>query len=316
MPIDPLSSAGFAAPCRGHRARRVLARALLGAAAIGAVAHGCGMLGNAIPAARADAPPDAPEYPLAVAPLADGSLVVADRVMPGLWRIADGKAAVQALGSKKFRTPLNAVRAVAVAPDGTVWAGDPATRDLHRVAPDGTPTALTGGKIGIPIDIAIDSKGTLYVSDLETQRVWRIPAGTAEPVELAVLAAPRGLCVDGEDRLWVVAASGEAPLVRVTADGVVEPVVKSRAFQFPHDVVVTSDGTAYVSDNYAVAVWKVSADGTVTKWASGAPLAGPVGLSLRDGKVLVADPKARMVFEIDASGTAVPLFKPPVTAGG
>ncbi|MFZ4732136.1 MAG: virginiamycin B lyase family protein [Pirellulales bacterium] len=261
----------------------------------------------AVPAHGAD-PAGGLEYPLAVAPATDGSLFVADRVMPGLWHIAEGKATVHFQGSKTFRTPLNAVRTVAVGPDGTVWAGDPATRDVHRVAADGTTQPLTGGKIGIPIDIAVDSQGTLFVSDLETQRVWRILAGSAEPVQLAVLAAPRGLFVDASDQLWAVAASGDAPLVRIAADGTVTPVVKSRAFEFPHDVVVTADGTAYVSDNYAVAVWKVAPDGTVTKWLSGAPLAGPVGLALRNGRVLVADPKARTVFEIDDAGKAVPLL--------
>ena len=260
------------------------------------------------PLVRAAGAADTPEYPLAVAPAADGAVLVADRVLPGLWRIADGKATVLFQGSKTFRTPLNAVRTVAVAPDGTVWAGDPATRDVHRVAADGTATALTGGKIGIPVDIAIDSKGTLYVSDLETQRIWRIEAGATTPQELALLAAPRGLFVDAEDRLWAVAASGDAPLVRVAADGTVTPVVKSREFQFPHDVVVTADGTAYVSDNYAVALWKVAPDGTVTKWLSGAPLAGPVGLALQGDRVLVADPKARTIFAVDAAGTAVPLL--------
>lgn len=261
--------------------------------------------------AQGNVPPDTPEYPLAVAPAADGAILCADRVLPGLWRIVDGKATVLFQGSKKFRTPLNAVRTVAIAPDGTVWAGDPATRDVHRIAADGTATPLTGGKIGIPIDIAVDSRGTLYVSDLETQRVWRVEAGATEPKELAVLAAPRGLFVDAQDRLWAVAASGDAPLVRIAADSTIEPVVKSRAFQFPHDVVVTADGTAYVSDNYAVAVWKVAPDGSVSTWLSGAPLAGPVGLALRGDRILVADPKARNVFEVDADGKATPLLPAP-----
>lgn len=268
----------------------------------------------AVPVHAAD-PGGGLEYPLAVAPTADGALLVADRVMPGLWRIADGKATVHFQGSKTFRTPLNAVRTVAIGPDGAVWAGDPATRDVHRVAPDGTTQPLTGGKIGIPADIAVDSHGTLFVSDLETQRVWRLAAGSAEPVQLAVLAAPRGLFVDGADQLWAVAASGDAPLVRIAADGTVTPVVKSRAFEFPHDVVVTADGTAYVSDNYAVAIWKVAPDGTVTKWLAGSPLVGPVGLALRNGRVVVADPKARTVFEIDDSGAAVPLVPAAPPAG-
>ena len=256
--------------------------------------------GGAVPAAA-----DEMQYPLSVAALADGALVVADRSLPGLWTLAGGKAEVRFQGSKKFRTPLNAVRSVAVAADGTVYAADSSTRDVHKFV-DGQPVPLTKGAIGIPVDVAIDPSGDLFVSDLETQAVWRVPAAGGEPKEVAKLAAPRGLFVDGQGRLWAVAASGEQPLVRIGADGAIEPVVKERVFEFPHDVVVTEDGTAYVSDNYARAVWKVTPDGTATKWATGEPLRGPVGLSLRGGKVLVADPQARAVWEADADGKLTP----------
>ena len=241
-------------------------------------------------------------YPLAVAVNADGSLIVADRLLPGLWRVADGRATIFAAGTRRFRTPLNAVRAVAVAPDGTVFAGDSATREIYRITAAGTPEPLTSGAIGIPADIAIDSRGRLFVSDLETQRVWRIDSDApTKPVEVATLAGPRGLFVDDQDRLWVVAASGEAPLVRVGDDGMVEPVVDTRAFEFPHDVVVDDDGVAYVSDNYARCIWRVPVGGEPERWAEGEPLVGPVGLALRDGRILVADPRARQVFEIDVT---------------
>lgn len=252
------------------------------------------------------------QYPLAVA-AADGGLIVADRQLPGLWRIDSGRATVLFRGEKKFRTPLNAVRGVAVGRDGAVFAADSATRDVHRVGADGKTTPLTGGKIGIPVDIAIATSGELYVSDLETQSVWKVPAAGGEPVRLAGLAAPRGLFVDSSDRLWAVAASGEAPLVRIAADGTVEPVVKTRAFEFPHDVVVLDgqDGpVAVVSDNYARTLWKVAADGSVAPWVKGDPLTGPVGLALDGDNVIVADPRARMIFRVKADGRPVPVVEP------
>jgi len=245
-------------------------------------------------------------YPLAVAAASDATVYVADRMLPGIWRIKDGQTSVFVRGEKTFRTPLNAIRGVAVAADGTVYAADPATREVYRIAADGQPAPLTSGGIGIPVDIAIDAGGDLFVSDLETQTVWRVPAAGGEPKAVAVLDAPRGLFVDGENRLWAVAASGEAPLVRIAADGTVEPVVKSRAFEFPHDVVVAADGTAYVSDNYARTVWKVTADGMVAKWVADGTVTGPVGLAAGPGgSVLVADPQAKAVFSIgpDAAAT-------------
>ena len=241
-------------------------------------------------------------YPLGVTAAADGSLYVADRLLPGVWKVTGGKATVFSQGSKQFRTPLNATRAVAVAADGSVYVGDSATREVYRLDADGTPTPLTDGAIGIPVDIAIDSTGTLYVSDLETQRIWKVPAEGGAPEELVQLAAPRGLFVDESDQLWAIAASGEAPLVKVAADGSIEPVVGTRAFEFPHDVVVDDEGTAFVSDNYASCVWKVSTAGEVEKLVSGAPLQGPVGLAHTTAGVVVADPRAKAVFVIDAAG--------------
>ena len=247
-------------------------------------------------------------YPLSVAVAGDDAVLVADRMLPGLLKLQDGKVEVFFQGKKTFRTPLNAVRAVAVASDGTVYAADSATRDVFKFV-DGQPVPLTQGKIGIPVDIAFDPSGDLFVSDLETQRIWRVPAAGGEPKEVARLAAPRGLFVDRAGRLWAVAASGEQPLVRIAADGSIEPVVKERVFEFPHDVVVADDGTAYVSDNYARAVWKVAADGTATKWITGEPLKGPVGLAIRAGKVLIADPQAKAVWEADSEGKLTPLHQ-------
>lgn len=266
-------------------------------------------LGGAV---RGDEPAAGLQYPLGVAVAADDSLVVADRLLPGLWRVVAGEASILAAGTKRFRTPLNAVRAVAVAPDGTVLVGDSATREIYRIGADAVPVPLTGGGVGIPVDLAVDSLGRIFVSDLETQRVWRIDAAGGEPVEVAVLAAPRGLFVDGADRLWVVAASGDAPLVRIAVDGSIEPVVTSRVFAFPHDVVVDAAGVAYVSDNYARCVWRVRPGVAPERWVAGPPLAGPVGLAIRDGRILIADPRARQIFEIgpEQGAQPTPLVRP------
>ncbi|MFM8893365.1 MAG: hypothetical protein ACKOTB_17425, partial [Planctomycetia bacterium] len=47
-------------------------------------------------------------YPLSVAAAPEGSVVVADRMAPGLWRFRDGAGSAVFSGSKRFRTPLNA----------------------------------------------------------------------------------------------------------------------------------------------------------------------------------------------------------------
>ena len=51
----------------------------------------------------------------------------------------------------------------------------------------------------------------------------------------------------------------------------------------------------------------MAADGTATKWITGEPLKGPVGLAIRGGKVLIADPQAKAVWEADSEGKLTPL---------
>ncbi len=138
------------------------------------------------------------QYPLAVAGTEKGPIYVADRKLPGIWKITDGKAEAFFQASKKFRTPLNAVRCLAFDKDGKLLAGDSATREVYRFDDKAQPQPLTAGKIGIPMSIAVNGQGELFVADLETQRIWKVPAKGGEPEEFAVLAGVRGLAFDSE----------------------------------------------------------------------------------------------------------------------
>lgn len=248
--------------------------------------------------------PAGPTYPLAVAASADGTLLVADRLLPGVWKLpAGGFPTVFVRAGQRFGSPLAGIRTVAVAGDGTILVGCSATREIYRVAADGGLTPLTDGGIGIPIDIAVHPDGHCFVSDLETQQIWKIPILGGSPRPVARLAGPRGLFVDEEGRLWCVAASSGQPLVRITAAGEIDPVVTSRAFSFPHDVVVDRAGIAYVSDGYAGTIWRVDAEGGVTPHAAGPPLVGPVGLLRQGAGLVVVDPRAPGLFTVDPAGT-------------
>ncbi len=145
-------------------------------------------------------------YPLDVSVTADAkTLYLVDRKLPGLWKAgADGKLAVFFQASKKFRTPLNAVRCIAADGKGGLLVGDSGTREVYRFSADGKSTPLTKGGIGIAMGIAVNAKGTIFVSDLELQRIWTVPAAGGEPKEFAVLPAPRGMTFDKKGQLWVV----------------------------------------------------------------------------------------------------------------
>ena len=246
------------------------------------------------------------QYPLSVVADEKGVVYVADRTLPGIWKIVDGKAEVFFQASKKFRTPLNAVRCVALDEKGRLLAGDSATRDVYRFDESGKPQPLTGGHIGIPMAITVGPDGTLFVADLETHRIWKVASEGGEPVELTAVPAPRGLTIDAENRLWVV-SHGPDHLLRVWPDGRVETIVKGRVFEFAHNVVLDEKQTAYVSDGYAKAIWKVSPNGEAAKWVSGDPLRNPVGLAWRGKNLLVADPRAKAIFSITPEGRVMRL---------
>lgn len=249
-------------------------------------------------------------YPLSVAATDKGPLYVADRKLPGIWSVEQGKAASYFTGSKVFRTPLNAVRCVTIDNEGRVLAGDSSTRDVYRFEKAGAqPQSLTNGGIGIPMDVVVLKNGDLLVSDLELHQIWKVPAAGGKPTLFAKVEAPRGLALDQAENLWVVSGTADQ-LLKVSPDGKVSVVVKGRPFNFPHDVVVLDDGSAIVSDGYEKALWKVAADGTTEKWVSGEPFINPVGITRQGQNILVADPHAKTVFSVDPEKNVSDLLKP------
>jgi streptogramin lyase len=241
------------------------------------------------------------DYPLAIAANEAGEVYLADRNLPGVWKVKDGELSLFFEGSKKFRTPLNAVRCLAFDKEGKLLAGDSATREVYRFDDGGKPVPLTGGGIGIPMGIAANKAGDLLVSDLELKCIWKVPQGGGKPEKLADVPAPSGVCLDADDNLWVV-SRGTDQLYRVSAEGKVETVVKGRVMQFPHNVVLDKENTAYLTDGYEKSVWKLPRGGELAKWVSGEPLDNPVGLAWQGTILLVVDPRLKAVFQIDPAG--------------
>jgi sugar lactone lactonase YvrE len=256
------------------------------------------------------------DYPLAVTAAPDGTVYVADRSLPGIWKVNDGEKSLYFQASKKFRTPLNAVRCLAIDHNGKLLAGDSATRDVYRFDDQGQPVPLSDGWIGIPMAIAVAADGTIFTADLELHRIWKMPAeGAKEPEEFAVINSPRGLTLDPDGNLWVLSTSSkDGQIQKVTPDGTIEPLVKGHPFQLPHNIVRMDDGTFFVTDNYEHSVWKVSPTGEVERWVSGEPMDRPVGLCRHGDDLLIADPHIRTIFRLAADKTLSVFASSPVDA--
>ncbi len=241
------------------------------------------------------------EYPIGVVAGPYGRLFVADRNLPGIWKIDQGNPSIYFQGSKKFRTPLNAVRCVAVDAKGVLYAGDSATREVYRFDESGQPQPLTSGGIGIPMAMAFDSKGNLFVADLELHCVYQVPSGGGTPTEYAKVPAPRGIAVDAQDRVWVLSSSKQ-PVIRFDENRKSEVIVGEPVFEFANQMVVDSKGNAYVCDGYANAVWKIPSGGKPEKMVSGDPLNNPVGIAIDQDRLLIADPRQKNVFSLPLEG--------------
>jgi sugar lactone lactonase YvrE len=243
-----------------------------------------------------------PQYPLAVAVGTDGTVFLADRNLPGVWKLVDGKPVVHFQGSKKFRTPLNAVRCLAIDRDGKLLAGDSSTREVYRFDDQGQPQPLTKGGVGIPMALAVDANGDIWAADIEIHRLVKIPAAGGEAEIMVEVPAPRGLAFDGEGRLWVV-SHGKDQILKLAADGrSYETVVAGQPFSFPHQLAFDAAGVPFVTDGYSKAVWKIPAGGMPEKVLEGPPLDNPVGIWRKGETLLVVDPRANALFELGADG--------------
>lgn len=240
------------------------------------------------------------QYPLVVTAKEDGTVFVADRNMPGIWKIESGERSVFYRGSARFRTPLNAVRCLAIDHKGHLLAGDSSTRDIYRFDSNGKPLPLTNGRIGIPMSIAVADDGTIYTADLELHRIWKMPAqGSDRPTEFAVINSPRGLTLDADQNLWVLSTSSQhGQIQKVQPDGTVHPFVRNHPFRLPHNIVRGPDDSFFVTDNYSRCVWKISANASIETWVQGAPLDRPVGLCRLKQDLLIADPHIKTIFRL------------------
>lgn len=270
-------------------------------------------LSVAVPVSGQDAATEF-NYPLAVTATSDGVVYVADRNLPGIWKVEDGKKSIYFQGSKTFRTPLNAVRCLAIDHAGKLLAGDSSTREVYRFDDEAKPQPLTNGWIGIPMAMAVSPDGTIYTADLELHRIWKMPKeGSKEPEEFAVINSPRGLTLDPDGNLWVLSTSSkDGQIQKVTPEGKIEPFVKGHPFNLPHNIVRTAAGNFFVTDNYSHCVWKVTAEGEKEKWVEGEPMDRPVGLCLNGENLLIADPHIRTIFSLAPDKKLSVLVKSPV----
>jgi DNA-binding beta-propeller fold protein YncE len=278
---------------------------------------------SALLAQKIDAAPRM-EYPLFIAMDPQGKVIVGDQDAPAILKASqDGRVQTLFKANKQFRTPLNRPRGVAVDDKGDAYICDPTTMDVYRLGSDGKLVGLTGrpikelnGKPGVrgeiiqPEGVAVAADGTVYVSDLRLNSIYKLPRGSKQPNKFSTVDAPHGMTLDPDGSL-VVVSHGESHLVRVKlSNGSVTKILPGRLEAknppFPLSVARRADGSYLVTDNYNKCLWAVVPDGKASIFAQLPEFKKVTGVAVaKDGKIAVADPGSGCVHWLSADGNIV-----------
>ena len=263
---------------------------------------------------------------LGIALLPDGRLLIADGGAGRVVRADLDSGRLSTFPSEGLVAPTG----VDVATDGTVYVADRHAGAVFRIA-DGAVTRLA--EYGEPLDVAVDSRGTVFVTGRENTVVEIDPetgsstpfAGTGEeasagnggPAIEASLAAPHGVALTPDDQVVVAEL---ASVRRIDPTGVIHAIAgtgKRRlcAEEGPADrvclaairVAFAPNGDFYVADPENSRLWHVS--GNLARALDlGFP---PLDVAVESPTtVLVADNESRRIVRYDvSSGAAVPIVE-------
>ncbi|MFC7844272.1 RICIN domain-containing protein [Streptomyces sp. NPDC057382] len=237
---------------------------------------------------------------------------------------------------------LNWPREVAVDGAGAVYIADGNNHRVRKVTPNGRISTVAGtgaagfsgddgpavaARLNLPMGVAVDSGGALYISEYYTNRVRRITTdgristfagtgavgagGDAGPAASAQLNRPHALAIDDTGALYIADYANHR-IRKVTADGEISTVAGTGTAGFSGDdgpatsarlngpvgVVADSAGVLYIADYGNHRVRMVAADGRISTVA-GTGTAGFGGDGGAAGKAQLYHPYGLAVDCVD-----------------
>ncbi len=138
-------------------------------------------------------------------------------------------------------------------------------------------TLATAASFGLPVGIALDQLGNIYVADASGNRINR---------------------VDTEQEVWTVAGDGSAGY---SGDG---GPATTAGLQQPHAVSVDASGTIYIADTYNHRIRMVDSNGTISTVVSVSAKAigfhSPCGIALDPGgNLIIAETYGHRIYMMD-----------------
>jgi sugar lactone lactonase YvrE len=202
----------------------------------------------------------------------------------------------------------------------------------------------SAASFNFPQGIAVDSSGTVYVSDTNNHLIRKITSSGAVTTlagsgtsgsangtgSNASFYYPAGVDVDSSGTVYVadeynhlirkITSSGAVTTLAGGTQGSANGTGSAAQFNYPQDVAVDSSGTVYVADTYNQRIRKITSSGAVTTLAgsstsgsangtgSAAQFNYPQGIAVdSSGTVYVADTNNHLIRKITSSGAVTTL---------
>jgi len=164
-------------------------------------------------------------------------------------------------GDNESKDALNGPADVVIAPDGSIFIADGESTNTRVVkySPEGKFVKYWGGrgtdpgKFGLPHNIAMDSKGRIYVADRRNHRIQIFDQDGTYLDQWTHFGTPSGLFITRDDLLYVV---DELTCLRIanTSDGRI--VDRIDGLTNPNSVAVDKQGAIYITEMFGTNVKK------------------------------------------------------------
>ncbi|MDD5543122.1 MAG: NHL repeat-containing protein [Acidobacteriia bacterium] len=291
------------------------------------------------------------DYPAAVIPDGAGGIYFADQIESRVYRVLpDGTLHLIAGSTYGFggdAGPATSARlahptGLALDAQGDLYIADTLNDRIRVVAPSGVINTAVGtgihgfsgdggpatsAQLAYPCGVAFDSKGNLYIADMNNFRVRQVTvagvivtvAGTGSmsfggdggPATSAALSFPYAVAVDSAGNLFI-ADSGNSRIRKVTPGGVIStvagsgtqglegdsgPAISAHLF-IPHGVAVDAQGNIYIADTLNPHIRRVTPDGLINVYAG----AASIGFSGDGGLASLAQLNEPNGVAVDAAG--------------
>jgi len=254
-----------------------------------------------------------------------------------------GVAGFSGDGNAASGAQLNGPRGLVLDASGNLYIADAGNYRVRKVDPSGNVTtvagngvccghtgdggAATSAQIGAPYGLAMDSSGSLYISDIGNNVVRKVAAsgtittvagsgaygysGDGGAATSAAFRSPYAVAVDSSGNLYI-ADTFNYRVRKVSTGGIVSTVAGNGAYGYsgdggaatsarlydPEGVAVDSSGNLYIADTYNYRVRMVSPGGTITTVAGN----GAYGSSGDGGPATAASLRYPYGVSVDASG--------------